>query len=201
MGKGRSLRRTERWKKKYDEYHMTRNQIKMYAQDILNSRNFHKTKEHIQHGNITVNRHVMDVACCSILLSKKLRIRCSQRELIRGALLHDYFLYDWHIPDEKNPHKLHGFYHPGRALRNAMAEYDLTEREKDIIKKHMWPLTFIPPMCREAWIVTAADKWCSSMETLHLRKGHSVYLGMDSEKVLPKVLKRVLINNREEGSR
>lgn len=201
MGKGRSLRRAERWKKKYDEYHITRNQIKMYAQDILNSRNFHKTKEHIQHGNITVNRHVMDVACCSILLSKRLGIRCSQKELIRGALLHDYFLYDWHVPDETNPHKLHGFYHPGRALRNAMAEYDLTEREKDIIKKHMWPLTFIPPMCREAWIVTAADKWCSSMETLHLRKGHSVYLGMGSEKALPKVSKRVLINNREEGSR
>ena len=42
---------------------------------------------------------------------------------------------------------------------------------KDIIKKHMWPLTIIPPACREAWIVTAADKYCSLLETLKLRRG------------------------------
>ena len=27
-------------------------------------------------------------------------------------------------------------------------------------------------MCREAWIVTVADKWCSTLETLRLRHGH-----------------------------
>ena len=36
----------------------------------------------------------------------------------------------------------------------------------------MWPLTVVPPMCREAWIVTTADKWCSLLETIHLHKGH-----------------------------
>ena len=74
--------------------------------------------------------------------------------------------------DEVNPHRLHGFFHPGRALGNAAKEYPLTPREMEIIKKHMWPLTPIPPMCREAWIVTMADKWCSLLETLHVRKGH-----------------------------
>lgn len=109
-------------------------------------------------------------------MSEKLHIRCSRRELIRGALLHDYFLYDWHIPDDENPHRLHGFYHPGVALRNALKEYHLTEREKDIIRKHMWPLTVIPPGCREAWIVSAADKWCSLLETLHMHRGHGAIL-------------------------
>ena len=42
--------------------------------------------------------------------------------------------------------------------------------EKDIIKKHMWPLTIVPPVCREAWIVTMADKYCSLMETLRLHR-------------------------------
>ena len=68
-------------------------------------------------------------------------------------------------------YKLHGFYHPSRALHNAQKEYTLTKRQEDIIKKHMWPLTVVPPMCREAWIVTAADKYCSFMETVHLHKG------------------------------
>ena len=142
------------------------------APDILRSRNFNRMKEFIQHGDVTANAHVLRVARCSIALSEYLHISCSRRELIRGALLHDYFLYDWHIPDAENPHRLHGFYHPGLALQNAAKEYPLTNREKNIIKRHMWPLTMVPPACREAWIVTAADKWCSLLETLYIYKGH-----------------------------
>ena len=86
-------------------------------------------------------------------------------------ILHsDYFLYDWHDKNRENYQKLHGFYHPGIALKNARKEYHLTRREEDIIKKHMWPLTVVPPLCREAWVVTAADKYCSLLETLKIRK-------------------------------
>ena len=60
---------------------------------------------------------------------------------------------------------MHGFSHPRTALKNAGREYRLSPREQDIIKKHMWPLTIVPPLCREAWIVTAADKYCSFLET------------------------------------
>lgn len=35
----------------------------------------------------------------------------------------------------------------------------------------MWPLTVVPPLCREAWVVSMADKYCSLLETLHVRKG------------------------------
>ena len=150
---------------------MQDSELKKYAEDILNSANFQRTKEHIQHGNMTVNEHCINVAKTSLMIKKKLHITCNQRDLVRGALLHDYFLYDWHKKDLKNPHKLHGFYHPGRALRNAKKEYVLTKRQEDIIKKHMWPLTVVPPMCREAWIVTTADKYCSLMETFRLHKG------------------------------
>lgn len=134
------------------------------------SRNF------IQHGNTSVYDHSIRVAYYSLGLAERLHLRKHMRELVRGALLHDYFLYDWHVPDKENPHTLHGFYHPGTALRNASREYRLTKREKDIIKKHMWPLTVVPPRCREAWIVTTADKWCSLMETLHMRRGHGAIL-------------------------
>lgn len=165
-----------RWQRKLNNYRITYRQIQKAAPDILNSQNFHKTRRHIQHGNVTVNDHVRNVARYSLALSEKLHIRCNRTEMIRGALLHDYFLYDWHIPDEEKPHNLHGFYHPGKALKNASDEYKLTDREKDIIKKHMWPLTLVPPRYKEAWIVTAADKWCSLMETLHLHKGHGAYM-------------------------
>ena len=148
--------------------------LKTYGSDILDSDNFQKTKDYIQHGNMTVNNHCIDVAKYSLALKKKLGVKCSERELVRGALLHDYFLYDWHDKTRDNRKRLHGFYHPGIALHNASKEYKLTNREKDIIKKHMWPLTVVPPQCREAWIVTAADKYCSLLETIRLHRGHGI---------------------------
>ncbi len=172
----RSHRKAERWKKHYERQRELNKQIRDAAADILKSKNFYSTKEFIQHGSMTVNNHSMSVAKYSLAISDRLHIPCSRRELIRGALLHDYFLYDWHDKDENDPHTLHGFYHPGRALRNASREYNLTPREKDIIKKHMWPLTVVPPACREAWIVTTADKWCSLLETLHIHKGHGALI-------------------------
>lgn len=172
----RSKRQAERWKRKLDRFRAIQRQIESEAPDILSSRNFRRTREHIQHGNVTVNSHVLNVARYSLALSERLHIRCSKRELVRGALLHDYFLYDWHQPDMEHPHKLHGFYHPGVALKNAAKEYKLTNRERDIIKHHMWPLTVKPPRCREAWIVTTADKWCSLMETIHMHRGHGAVL-------------------------
>lgn len=147
--------------------------LRKHASDILDSENFQSTKNYIQHGTMPVHSHCIDVAKQSVLISKWLKIPCNERELIRGALLHDYFLYDWHDTKRENYQFFHGFYHPGIALNNALKEYRLTPREKDIIKKHMWPLTVVPPLCREAWIVTTADKYCSLLETLKLRKGTS----------------------------
>lgn len=149
--------------------------LKEYGNDILTSDNFMKTKEYIQHGNMTVNSHCINVAICSLAISQKLNIECNRRDLVRGALLHDYFLYDWHDKYHRDIKRLHGFYHPGIALRNASKEYELTAKEKDIIKKHMWPLTIVPPQCREAWIVSAADKYCSLLETMKLQREHGRY--------------------------
>lgn len=149
--------------------------IEKYAQDILQSGNFKKTKDYIQHGNVSVQKHCLSVAECSVRIKEKLEkigIRCQEKDLVRGALLHDYFLYDWHDKTGHEHRKLHGFFHPAVALANASREYRLSPRERDIIAKHMWPLTIKPPVCREAWIVTTADKYCSLKETL-LHRGRT----------------------------
>lgn len=172
----RSKKRAERWKRHFERQRQLDRQIREAGNDILRSENFNKTRGFIQHGNMTVSDHSRNVAKYSLAISEKLHISCNRRELIRGALLHDYFLYDWHDKDLVKPWRLHGFYHPGIALRNASREYNLTPRERDIIKKHMWPLTVVPPLCREAWIVTTADKWCSLMETFRMHKGHGALL-------------------------
>lgn len=147
----------------------------VYGGDILRSPSFRGTRRNIQHGSVSVYEHSISVACCSLEIMdglKGLGIRFRERELVRGTLLHDYFLYDWHTYRRpKGLKNLHGFRHPETALRNAGRDYRLTFCEREIIRKHMWPLTVVPPMCREAWVVTAADKYCSLLETLRLRKG------------------------------
>ena len=148
------------------------NLIKSEGNDILHPRNHKSTRKAIQHGNVSVRRHAINVARYSLLINEKLGIKCNKRDLIRGALLHDYFLYDWHDKDHISPLRLHGFFHPGIALRNAEKEYRLSTKEKDIIRKHMWPLTIVPPKCREAWVVSMADKYCSLMETLRIHRQH-----------------------------
>ena len=104
-----------------------------------------KQKKYIQHGDISVYEHSLRVAYLSIVIVSKFHLRVNMRSLIRGALLHDYFLYDWHIKDKS--HRLHGFTHPKKAYKNAKKEFKLNDIEKDIITKHMFPLVVIPPPC------------------------------------------------------
>ena len=120
-------------------------------------------KQFIQHGDVSTYDHCLLVAYYSFLWMRKLHIRCSEDELIRGALLHDYYLYDWH--EKEAWHKWHGFRHPRFAMENAQRDFHLSEKEIEIIRKHMWPLTIIPPRCKEAWIVNGTDTWISLIES------------------------------------
>lgn len=146
-------------------------EIEKFGGEILRSKNFQDSAKNIQHSDVSVMKHSLKVAEVSVWLDKKLHAKCNEKDLVRGALLHDYFLYDWHDDAHRNVKNLHGFYHPGVALKNAMREFTLTKREKNIIYTHMWPLTLTHiPKYREAWLVTAADKYISTIESLRLHK-------------------------------
>ncbi len=156
----------KRWRRKSVPY--LNELIEQYGADILTAPKFREQDEYIQHGNITVRQHCMSVARASLKLDSLLHARCNERALIRGALLHDYFLYDWHN-HEQSP-SWHGFKHARIALQNASEDFSLNILEEEIIKKHMWPLNVSPPRCREAWIVNLADTYCSLLETIHVHK-------------------------------
>lgn len=128
---------------------------------------FDETKNFIQHGNTSVYTHVISVAKKSIEIAEKYNLKVDMDSMIRGALLHDYFLYDWH--DGKRERWIHGFTHPMKAYKNAKSEINLNRLERDIIIKHMFPLTIIPPRYLESWIVTYSDKYVSAVETVSSR--------------------------------
>ena len=84
-------------------------------------------------------------------------------------MLHDLFLYDWRVrqPDRKG---LHAFTHGKVACNNACKLFDLNEKEKDIIIKHMWPVTIEFPKSIEGFILTFVDKYCALSESLDILK-------------------------------
>lgn len=140
--------------------------LMLYGSDIILSANMQSQKQYIQHGSVSVFEHCISVACLCIYIASRLHIKINERALVRGALLHDYFLYDWHVSDPS--HRLHGFKHAKFALNNASRDFDLNHIERDIIKKHMFPLNIAPPKYKESIIVCIADKICATCETLSI---------------------------------
>ena len=124
-----------------------------YGRDILESGGMEREKEFMHHGKTSVYEHSVAVALMCIGIAAFLGIRVNRRALVRGALLHDYYLY-------------HGFIHADTALRNAQRDFALGAIEKDMIKKHMFPLNIALPKYRESVILCAADKICATRETV-----------------------------------
>ncbi len=139
--------------------------FKSYLEEMLNKKKFLKMNRYIQHGNTTCLLHSIAVSYYSYRLCKLLHLNFHERELIRGALLHDYFLYDWHAKYKPTKNVgLHGRIHPTIALFNARKDFSINRIESDIIERHMFPLTFTPPKYRESVIVCLVDKFCSIYE-------------------------------------
>ena len=140
-------------------------EISCEGRDILASDEMQSTRRYIQHGHVSVYEHSLKVTDMCLTLADAMRIRTDRRSLIRGALLHDFFLYDWHS-DEKW-HRLHGYTHASRALANAMGRFKLSRCERDMIYSHMFPLNLTHiPHCRESILLCAADKIVSTAETV-----------------------------------
>lgn len=120
-------------------------------------------KEYVQHSTINRLDHITSVTYMSYVWCKKLSL--DYRTAARGAILHDLFYYDWHDGDWS--HRPHGYRHPGFALKNAKElNPAITPKEENIILRHMWPLTVIPPKSAEGLIVSLSDKYCATRELL-----------------------------------
>ena len=78
-------------------------------------------------------------------------------------MVHDLFLYDWRkrLDGRKG---LHAFTHPKTAYENAQTIMAINKIEKDIIIKHMWPLTLAFPKYRETLLMVYIDKCFAVME-------------------------------------
>lgn len=118
-------------------------------------------KKYPNHNISNLFDHSSRVAICAYDMSRRLHISVDGKSLAKGAMLHDFYLYQARGNKEIGV-KAHWFGHPGTALENAEKKFQLTELEKNIITSHMWPLNFLHfPRSREALLVNFADKICA----------------------------------------
>ena len=138
--------------------------IDEYGYDIINDKSYQMQKNFIQHGSTTVFDHERGVTLYALMLASALRLKVDQKTLVRGSLLHDYFLYDWH--EKHAGHNLHGFTHAKRAMDNATKDFNLTKKEQSMIYTHMFPLNLRIPKYKESIILCLADKIVATKETI-----------------------------------
>ena len=124
-----------------------------------------RMKKYKQHRNADTYSHCRHVTLKSIWMIQRMGIRADMEAVIRGAMLHDFYLYEATAPGI-SPWR-HGWTHPETALGNAERIFYLSPKEKNIIYSHMWPIRITHiPKCREAVIVSLADKMCAVEEAL-----------------------------------
>lgn len=123
------------------------------VENILDNEEFNKIKNIEHHG---VNRfdHSVKVSYYSYKVAKALHL--DYKGTARGGLLHDFFL----SPEERTSKEkfISTFVHPKQALETAKSQFDLTPKEEDMIRSHMFPINISVPKYMESWIVSSVDK-------------------------------------------
>lgn len=106
-----------------------------YGGDILSSPRWREERKYPHHGTVSCYLHSVRVADRAVRISRWLKryfgFDSDVRTLVRASLLHDYYLYDWHVADKIHPHRLHGFRHPARFARKRRNRiFALSARKK-----------------------------------------------------------------------
>ncbi len=132
------------------------------VENILRHKEVRQLKDFPHHRGKSRLEHVIEVSYYSYLIGKRLSL--DTHAIVKGAMLHDLFFYDW----LREGPRLHGLRHPAISLKNARELEILSKKEEDIIKKHMWPLTPIPPRYMESLVVAVVDTFCSLKDYIPL---------------------------------
>jgi len=130
--------------------------------NIVSNSKVQEMKKYRQHYETSTFDHCCMVSYYCYRVCKKLRL--DYKSAARAGMLHDFFLYDWRIKGERKG--LHAFTHGKTACKNACELFDLSEKEKDMIIKHMWPVSPQIPKSTEGFILTIVDKHCALMESI-----------------------------------
>lgn len=127
--------------------------------NILDNDEFLKIKT-IEHHGISRYDHSLKVSYYSYKIAKALHLDYEQTAV--GGLLHDFFLSP---EDRSQKERLKSvFTHPKQAVAMAKSQFELTKKEEDMIRSHMFPINLSVPKYAESWIVSMVDKCVATNE-------------------------------------
>lgn len=155
-----------------------------FAEPILRNAEFQRRRTFLHHQD-SVYDHSLKVAWVAYKLAKYVSKykRINIQNVVVGALLHDFYLIPWR--ENKTPiiWKKHGFTHGRIASFNSYQFFPwlMNIRIENAIKRHMFPLTIIPPRYIEGWIITTADKYVS-LEVFKKPRELPRYIGINLSK-------------------
>lgn len=123
------------------------------VEHILDNKEFKKIKK-IEHHGVNRYDHSVRVAYYSYKVAKFMRL--DYKGTARGGLLHDFFM----SPEDrtKTDRFISTFVHPKYALDTAKSHFELSKKEEDMIRSHMFPINISVPKYAESWIVSTVDK-------------------------------------------
>ncbi|CCF23744.1 MULTISPECIES: HD domain-containing protein [Leuconostoc] len=130
--------------------------------DLLQHDEVQQLAQYTQHHFSNRLRHSISVSYQSYTIAKK--IGADAEATARAGLLHDMFYYDWRVT--KFEEGSHAYVHPRIALQNARKITHISDKEADIIVKHMFGATIALPKYRESWIVSIVDDFAAVNEYL-----------------------------------
>ena len=127
--------------------------------NILDNDEFLKIRQ-IEHHGISRYDHSLKVSYYSYRIAKALHLDYEQTAI--GGLLHDFFL----SPEDRTQKDrlVSVFTHPKQAVDMAKSQFDLTTKEIDMIRSHMFPINLSVPKYAESWIVSMVDKCVATNE-------------------------------------
>lgn len=126
------------------------------VKNIISNDLVKQMKQYRQHYNVNCFDHCLYVSYNLYLICKKRNL--DYTSAARAALVHDLFLYDWRKKTDGRK-GLHAYTHAKLAYKNAKKVFILNDIEKDIVLKHMWPVTVALPKYKESFLMTFVDKY------------------------------------------
>ena len=142
---------------------------------VLQMKNFR------QHYETTCFDHCYTAAYYCYTICKKYHL--DYKSATRAAMLHDLFLYDWR-KRERGRKGLHAYTHGKTAFKKASEILNLNDKEKDMIIKHMWPVTLAIPKYKETFILTFVDKYFAIAEAFIKIKEKKNEIKEEKEKII-----------------
>ncbi len=149
--------------------------------EILNKEKVQQMKKYRQHYNINCFYHCLFVSYNTYLICKKHNL--DYISAARAGMVHDLFLYDWR-KRERGRKGLHAYTHGKTAFKEASEILNLNDKEKDMIIKHMWPVTPAIPKYKETFILTFVDKYFAIAEAFIKIKEEKNEIKEEKEKII-----------------